>query len=76
MGNKVIFKNEFYLEFICLYIFDFFFYLSLVCLLCLNYIIIRIVCFFLWFEKIVCVDNDLWLLVLRDVKVKNKEKSV
>lgn len=35
-----------------------------------------IVCFFLWFEKIVCVDNDLWLLVLRDVKVKNKEKSV
>lgn len=76
MGNKVIFKNELYLEFIRLYISDLFPHLSLVCVSCLNYIIIRIVCSSPRFEKTACVDNDLWLLVPRDVKVKNKEKSV
>lgn len=74
--NKVIFKNELYLEFIRLYISDLFPHLSLVRLSCLNYIIIMIVCSSPRFEKTACVDNDLWLLVPRDVKVKNKEKSV
>lgn len=78
MGNEVIFKNELYLEFIRLYISDLFPHLSLVRLsyACLNYIIIRIVCSSPRFEKTACVDNGLWLLVPRDVKVKNKEKSV
>lgn len=76
MGDKVIFKNELYLEFIRLYISDLFPQLSLVRLSCLNYIIIMIVCSCPRFEKTACVDNDLWLLVPRDVKVKNKEKSV
>lgn len=57
MGNKVIFKNELYLEFIRLYISDLFPHLSLVRVSCLNYIIIRIVCSSPRFEETACVDR-------------------
>lgn len=56
MGDKVIFKNELYLEFIRLYISDLFPQLSLVRLSCLNYIIM-IVCSSPRFEKTACVDR-------------------
>lgn len=65
MGNKVIFKNELYLELIRLYISDLFPHLSLVRLSCLNYIIIMIVCSSPRFEKTACVDNDLWFSTKR-----------